>query len=86
MKIDKSRNPYTEVIEAIRELTKENGLEVMADRIVRIKTTVLGERNELLLIGENMDYYWYNDWYEGGKVELLGFINIDEVEVKEFDT
>ena len=83
MKIDISKKePYAAVIDVIRELTKEDGLEVMADRIVRVKTTVLGESNELLLIDENMDYYWENDWYEGGEVELLGFVNVDEVEVK----
>ena len=83
MIIDKKNDPYKAVIDVIREMTKENGCECMFDRIVRIKTTTLGESNELLLI-DNGDYYWENDWYEGGQVELLGFIDIDDVRVPRF--
>ena len=82
MKIDISnKNPYDAVIEVIREMTMIDGCECMNERIVRIKTTVLGESNELLRIND-FDYYWENDWYEGGDVELIGFIDIDDVEVK----
>jgi hypothetical protein len=81
MVIDTSKkDPYTAVVDVIRELTKENGYERMFNRIVRIKTTVLGESNELLLV-DDFDYVWENDWYEGGEVELLGWIDIDDVEV-----
>lgn len=83
MIIDKKNDPYKAVIDVIREMTKENGCECMIERIVRIKTTTLGESNELLLI-DNGDYYWANDWYEGGHVELLGFIDIDDVRVPRF--
>ena len=79
MKIDISiLNPYQAMINTIRVLTKENGYECMCDRIVRIRTTVLGESNEYLGVS-NGDYYWENDWYEGGDVELLGFINVDDI-------
>ena len=85
MIIDTSKkNPYKAVIDVIRELTKENGCECMFERIVRLKTTVLGESNELLLIDDG-DYYWENDWYEGGQVELIGFIDVDDVEVPRFN-
>ena len=85
MIIDKSKkDPYKAVIDVIRELTKENGCECMFERIVRLKTTVLGESNELLLIDDG-DYYWENDWYEGGQVELIGFIDVDDVEVQRFN-
>ena len=81
MKIDTSiLSPYDAVIEVIRELTKENGYECIVDRIARIKTTVLGESNEYLGVVNN-DYYWENDWYEGGEVELLGFIDVDKIAV-----
>lgn len=81
MKIDtRNKNPYTAVIDVIRELTKENGYECMFERIVRIKTTTLGESNELLLV-DNGDYVWETDWYEGGEVELIGFIDVDDVHV-----
>ena len=83
MKVDISKkSPYVAVIDLIREMTKENGCECMFDRIVRIRTTILGESNELLIFdGEDADYYWQSDWYEGGEVELLGFIDVDDVEV-----
>lgn len=85
MIIDTSKkDPYKAVIDVIRELTKENGYECMSERIVRLKTTVLGENNELLLIDDG-DYYWENDWYEGGQVELIGFIDVDDVEVPRFN-
>ena len=81
MIIDTSKkDPYKAVIDTIRELTMENGCESIFERIVRIKTTVLGKSNELLLV-DGADYYWQNDWYEGGQVELIGFVNVDDVEV-----
>ena len=85
MKVDISKkSPYEAVIDLIREMTKEDGCECVFDRIVKIKTTVLGVSNELLLVdGEKMDYYWQTDWYEGGEVELLGFIDVDDVKVPE---
>lgn len=85
MKVDISKkSPYEAVIDLIREMTKENGYEYISDRIVRIRTTTLGESNELLIFdGEDEDYYWQNDWYEGGEVELLGFIDVDNVKVPE---
>lgn len=86
MKIDISKkDPYTAVVDVIRELAKKNGCECMCDRIVRIRTTVLGESNEYLGI-DNNDYYWENDWYEGGEVELLGFIDVDDVDVPMLDS
>lgn len=81
MKIDISKkDPYTAVTDVIRELTKKNGYECMFDRIVRIRTTTLGESNEYLGVS-NGNYYWENDWYEGGEVELLGFIDVEDIEV-----
>ena len=81
MKIDiTDKDPYRAVIDAIRELTTKDGCEYMFERIVRLKTTVLGESKELLLIDDG-EYCFENDWYEGGEVELLGFIDIDDVDV-----
>ena len=74
------KDPYTAVTDEIRKLTMVNGYEYKTDRIVRIKTTVLGVSNELLLV-EDDDYIWKTDWYEGGQVELLGFIDVDNVDV-----
>lgn len=82
MKIDISNNnPYDAVCDVVRELTRsKEGHEQICDRIVRIRTTNLGESNELLLV-EDYDYIWQTDWYEGGEVELLGFIDLDDVAV-----
>lgn len=39
-------------------------------------------QNELLLIDENADYVWLNDWNEGQTdVEVLGYIAVSNVEV-----
>ena len=81
MKIDISKkDPYTAVVDTIRELTMKNGYECMFDRIVRLRTTVLGESNEYLGVDDG-GYYWENDWYEGGEVELLGFVDVDDIQV-----
>lgn len=85
MKIDISKqNPYDAVVDVIREITREDGFELMCDRIVRIRTSVLGESNELLLVEDGL-YYWETDWYEGGDVELLGVINVDDVSIPPID-
>lgn len=82
MKIDiRDKSPYKAVIDAIRELSRINGYEHMADRIVRIKTTFRGESNQLLLTDDDYYYIWENDWYDGGEVELLGYVDINEVDV-----
>lgn len=84
MKIDITKykgDPYVAVYETIREMTRDKyGYEDMPDRLVRIKTSVLGEDN-VLLTSDPDNYYWSTDWYEGGDVELLGFINIDDIPV-----
>lgn len=83
MKIDveKYGDPYTAVCETIREMTRDtDGYEDMTDRIVRVKTSVLGEDNVYLNVDSD-GYYWSTDWYEGGDVELLGFIDLDDVAV-----
>ena len=81
--IEKGNGPYDAVAEKIRELSKdENGIEHIGTYIVCLSTTVLGASNELLLWDcETNDYYWGDDWYEGGEVELLGFIEMQDVKV-----
>ena len=53
------------------------------DYIARIKTSNLGTSNEYLApvdcYGE--DFEFENDWYEGGEVELLGVIAVEDVYV-----
>lgn len=82
MKIDTSKtDPYTAIEEAVRKLTMKDGYEVCADYIVRIKTSVLGTSNELMIYTGNDVYEFVNDWYEGGTVELLGVIAVEDVNV-----
>ena len=81
MKIDTTnKDPYQAVVDVIRELTKEDGIEYYTDRIVRIRTTISGESNEYLGVNDS-GYYWEGDWYEGGEVELLGFIDVEDIKV-----
>lgn len=80
--IVKGPDPYEAVINKIRELTKDkDGIQHIGTYIVKIYTTVLGVSNELLLWDEESDYYFENDWYEGGDVKLLGFIALEDVKV-----
>ena len=83
MKIDiTNKSPYRAVIDKIRELTTEDGCELITQFIVRIKTTILGESNELLLYDNNNEYYFDSDWYEGGEVELLWFVDIEDIDME----
>ena len=70
------KSPYEAVIDKIHELTGNS----MFEYLVRLKTTILGESNELLMIDKD-EHCWEHDWYEGGEVELLGFIDIEEINV-----
>lgn len=64
------------------------------DKIVRLRYKYSWEKewtysNELLLVDFNtrqrLPYIWCNDWNEGQEeVEVLGYIDIDEVEVPGF--
>lgn len=82
LKIDISKkNPYDAVADYVVERGLSNGC---ADAyVVCIKTSVLGESVELLY-NDGPDWTipvwtWQNDWYEGGDVELIGFIAIDNI-------
>lgn len=77
MQIDISnKNPYDAVADVI--IDNQNPSSAY---IARIKTTVLGESNELLVrVASFPDVWeWDSDWYEGGEVELLGYIAIDNI-------
>lgn len=40
------------------------------------------EHNEILLTGETLgDWEWVNDWYEGQKYKILGFIEVNELKL-----
>lgn len=43
------------------------------------------EHNEILLTGETLgDWEWVNDWYEGQEHKILGFIEVNELELDMF--
>lgn len=79
LKIDIStKNPYDAVADWI--IFHSNPHTAYA---VKIRTTTLGESIELLY-DDGPDWTipvwtWENDWYEGGEVELLGWIPIDDI-------
>lgn len=74
-------NPYQTIIDMIRERTSVNGHEVIKERIVRIK---IGDTYTNEYLGfDGSDYFFLNDWYEGGIVELVGFIDIDAIDIPE---
>lgn len=81
MKIDISncRTPYDAYDAVVEEIYKR--IDCLQNLVVRVKTTNFGEQTVLLY--ENSDYHYVfdTDWYEGGDVELLGFLPIPEVEV-----
>jgi len=76
MKIIINGSPYDSVIEAIVKKTRS----FTDTYIVRIKTTVLGEET-VLMIPNGIWYDFDTDWYEGGEIELLGFIRLQDVEI-----
>lgn len=52
--------------------------------IVHLKTSILGESNELYVLETSypeFNWIWDSDWYEGGEVELLGIIPVSDVKV-----
>ncbi len=53
---------------------------VYCDLIVDIQTGVLGKDRVIATRTEYGCYFFEDDWYEGGDVELLGITPIDEIE------
>lgn len=74
-------DPYKEIIDIIRKKTSVNGCEVCKDRIVRIKTDNTITNEYLGFDGSSGEYFFINDWYEGGDVELIGFVDIDSIDI-----
>ena len=82
MKIDISKkHPY----DAVADYVIEHGCPEIhtGAYAVRIKTSVLGDSVELLY-DDGPDWTipawtWLHDWYEGGDVELIGFVPIDDI-------
>ena len=78
MKIDifKYSNAYDAVTDKIFEIAGD-----MTNYIVHVRTTNLGDATVLLYQDSNYDMVYDTDWYEGGDVELLGFIPVEDVVV-----
>ena len=71
-------NAYDAVGNIIETWARNN---YCTDFIVFLWTSSLGYKNELFLLEDSNSFEWKSDWYEGGDVELLGFIPINYVEV-----
>ena len=76
MKIKIKDSPYDSVIEAVLKQTKDH----CSIYIVYLKTSALGE-DKVLMYPNEAWYEFGTDWYEGGDIELLGFIRLQDVDV-----
>ena len=77
----RNNDPYKTVIDEIRRLSTTDGVEIVSDKIVRIKTGDTITNEYLGFDGGEGEYFFIDDWYEGGDVELLGFVNIEDIDV-----
>ena len=80
------QGPYHNMIEAVRELTKIDGHEVIDTYILHIKTGTLGEENILMLWEMRDDYegyYFLYDWWKGGEIELLGYTRLSDIKIQD---
>ena len=86
MKVDISKKgPYQAVIDLIRIITLTEEGEDIQERAVWIK---VGPYKHIEYLGVNDDgYYFANEWYdpkEGDVVELMGFENMYDLQIKEY--
>ena len=70
--------PYVILSAFLDRWTSEH--EVHCDLIVDIQIGDLGKRRVIATRTEYGCYFFEDDWYEGGDVELLGITPIDEIE------
>lgn len=78
-------NPYEAVGDFLSEyiMTHDN---YYSDLIVSIETENLGKSNEYCsCIGDSLDFYFDNDWHEGGWIKVYGYVHLDDVEVPEME-
>ena len=71
-------SPYVLLSAFLDRWTSEH--DVYCDLIVDIQTGVLGKDRVLATRTEYGCYFFEDDWYEGGDVELLGITPIDEID------
>ena len=76
--IERKGSPYGLLSAFLDKWTSEHN--VYCDLIVDIQTGVLGKDRVLATRTEDGCYFFKDDWYEGGDVELLGITPIDEIE------
>lgn len=70
--------PYEEIAEVVENWAKDN---FYTDFIVAIRAD--GEELTEILVGDNGELVWLNDWWEGQKdVKLLGFRPINMISVR----
>ena len=81
MKVNTSNDrAYDDVAEEILKQMEQRG-QYDDTIIVSLRTDVLGETtvimNRISCFADKFE--WDNDWYEGGEVELLGYIPLSEI-------
>lgn len=74
----KDNDPYNSVAEKVVRLSG-NGMDAF---VVRLRTSELGEC-VTIMVPVDMWYKFDYDWYEGGDVELLGFIRVQDIKLPE---
>ena len=81
IRIDISKkNPYDAVADTIRNFY---GFTTGETLVVRLKTGNLGVDTVLLMPTEFGTYEWDTDWYEGGDVDLIGYIPLNKISIPE---
>lgn len=79
----KNGNAYKTVIDIIeRDIIARNA--PFGEYLVSLWTGVLGHTNQILsYYCDAATWVWENDWYKGGEVKLLGYVNIDDIDLNE---
>ena len=77
MKIGAKGDAYQAVIDEIIRREGYTG----EDYIVRLNGEYTGVQNVVMAGDGEGGYCFDTDWYEGGDVELLGYIKLDDVKV-----
>lgn len=74
---------YDDAYEIVADIIDKKMVEhykYYADVLVELRTSNLGETIEYLkFYGDKPGWVWDRDWYEGGDVELISFIPLDEI-------
>lgn len=76
-------NPYEAVADFLLEYVMDHE-NYFSDIIVSIETGVLGGSNEYCQFGgDRFEFYFTDDWYEGGWIKVYGYVHVDDIQIPE---